>query len=127
MGPGGAGVGIGAGYPNNGGYWGATGGYAGGSGYGVPGMGGDYYNQQAQQMQMQMALQGQAAAGYDRMQGNYSVNGMANQALYQNYNNARNDLYGMGGAGVYGGAPYAQGNMGGQFGISGGISAGFGF
>jgi hypothetical protein len=90
-------------------------------------MGGDYYNQQNQQMQMQMAMQGQSQAGYSRMQGNDMVNQMANSALYQNYDNARNDLYGMNGAGMYGGAPYGAGNLGGQFGISGGISAGFGF
>jgi hypothetical protein len=90
-------------------------------------MGGEYYNQQQQQMQGQMALQGQAQAGYARMQGNASVNQMANQALYQNYSNARTDLYGMGGAGYYGGAPYAMGNMGGQMGASVGISGSFQF
>ncbi|MBP9682853.1 MAG: hypothetical protein KBD76_15745, partial [Bacteriovorax sp.] len=119
---GGLGVSVGPGYPNNGGYWGATGGPNGANGYGVPGMGQDYYNQQQQQMQAQMAMQGQAAAGYSRMQGNASVNQMANSALYQNYANAGADLYGRGGAGYYGGAPYAAGNLGGQFGINAGVS-----
>jgi hypothetical protein len=76
---------------------------------------------------MQMAMQGQAQAGYIRTQGNASVNQMANSALYQNYQNAGQDLYGMNGAGQYGGAPYAAGNLGGQFGISGGLYAGIGY
>ena len=78
-------------------------------------------------MQMQMAMQGQAQAGYSRMQGNASVNQMANSALQQNFTTARNDLYGMNGAGQFGGSPYAAGNLGGQFGISGGVSGSFGF
>lgn len=61
------------------------------------------------------------------MQGNAQAGVYANQGIYQNYMNARTDLYGMGGAGYYGGSPYAAGNIGGQFGISGGIYAGFGF
>lgn len=109
-----AGVGIGPNYPNNGGYWGATAGYSGGSGYGVQGMSSDYYNQQSQQMQMQMAMQGQAQAGMSRMQGNDMINGQAQAALGANFVNARNDLYGMNGAGQFGAAPYAVGNLGGQ-------------
>jgi hypothetical protein len=124
---GGAGVGVGVGFPNNGGYWGATGGYNGGSGYGVPGMGQGYYDQQNQQYQAQMAMQGQAAAGYARMQGNAQVNQMAQNGLYANYNNARTDLYGMNGAGYYGGAPYAAGNIGAGLSLNGGISGSFNF
>ena len=123
---GGAGIAVGPGYPNNGGYFGSTGGFSGGSGYGVPGMSGDYYNQQNQQMQMQMAMQGQAMAGDMRMQGNQSVNQMGGYALNQNYSNARNDLYGMNGAGYYGGSPYAAGNLGGQFSVNAGIGLNYG-
>jgi hypothetical protein len=87
-------------------------------------MPGGYYNQQQDQYQMQMAMQGQYQAGMERMQGNAQMGGVANQALYRNYTTASRDYYGMGGAGVYGGSPYAAGNLGMNTGISGGFSAG---
>jgi hypothetical protein len=58
------------------------------------------------------------------MQGNNQANYMGSQALQQNYQVASNDLYGMGGAGFGGGAGMNMGNMGAQFGVSGGFYAG---
>lgn len=126
MSAGAAGVGV-SGYANNGGYWGNTGGAYGSSGYGVSGMGTNYYNQYQTQLDQQMALQGQAAAGYARLQGNANVNQLANTALYQNYSNAQTDMYGLSGVSNYGASAYSTGNLSGQYSVSGGISAGFGF
>jgi hypothetical protein len=116
---GGAGIGNGLGGPQNGGYWGGTGGYNGGGGYGVPGMNNGYYDQQQQQMHMQGAIMGQDAALAARMQGNAQTNNLGAQALRQNYQTAYNDLYSMGGAGAYGGVPYAAGNLSSNFSMGG--------
>ena len=88
-------------------------------------MNGGYYDQYQQQQQMQMGIMGQNQAIAGRAQGNAMTNQMGNQALQQNYQNAYNDLYSMNGAGANGGAPYASGNLGGIFGVQGGITAGW--
>jgi hypothetical protein len=109
--------------PYNGGYWGATGGWNGSGGYGTPGMNGGYYNQMQDQYQAQMAMQGQNQAGMERMQGNAYAGGMANQALYRNYQTASRDYYGSG-TGYAGGSPYMAGNLSGNFGVNAGFTAG---
>ena len=59
-----------------------------------------------------MDIQGQSQAGYARAQGNAITGQAANQALYQNYQNAAQDLYK---SSYYGGGanvnPYANGSM----------------
>ena len=84
-------------------------------------MGTGYYDQYAQQQQAQMAIMGQNQAIASRAQGNAMAGQMGAQAVESTYQNAYNDLYSMGGAGYYGGTPYASGNVGAHLSISGGF------
>ncbi|MBT7765529.1 MAG: hypothetical protein HN730_00145, partial [Bdellovibrionales bacterium] len=91
--------------------------------------GGGAYGSDMYQRQQATAQQNQAL--YSRNQGNAQAQMQGNQALWQNYQDARSDLYrngsGIGGnyGGQYGTAPYGMGGMQANFNLGGRIGYGW--
>ena len=109
-------MGIGGGYPGGFGYFGNTGGFNGGANA-------EWYQKQAalrkrmeEQYKVYQEVQNSQISG---AQANFATSQQSNQALYENYMNAVQNLYG--GQSFYGSTPYSFGNM------HGGLSAGAGF